>query len=90
MTSSVRKVMCLPRSKEIVPERQGAKRQNATRPGEAGARLATGAANADAQNPSGSVNRVQRPPFTTARNDELAPWCLFGPKFASGPLKMSR
>src|SRR6266850_5614439 len=39
---------------------------------------------------SGSVRRTQRPPFTTARNDEFAPWCLSGPKFASGPLKMSR
>ena len=39
---------------------------------------------------SGSVKRTQRPPLTTARKDELAPWCLSGPKLASGPLKMSR
>ena len=42
------------------------------------------------QNVSGSVKRIQRPPLTTARNDELAPWCLSGPKLTSGPLKMSR
>ena len=42
------------------------------------------------QNDSGSVTRTQRPPLTTARNDEFAPWCLSGPKLASGPLKMSR
>src|SRR5438045_3605312 len=41
------------------------------------------------QNASGSVRRVQRPPFTTARNEEFAPWCLSGPKLTSGPLKMS-
>jgi hypothetical protein len=41
------------------------------------------------QNVSGSVRRTQRPPFTTAKNDELAPWCLSGAKFTSGPLKMS-
>src|SRR4029079_1439934 len=39
---------------------------------------------------SGCVRRTQRPPFTTARNDEFAPWCLSGAKFTSGPLKMSR
>ena len=41
------------------------------------------------QNVSGSVRRTQRPPFTTARNDELAPWCFVALKLASGPLKMS-
>ena len=42
-----------------------------------------------AQKVSGSVRRTQRPPFTTARNEEFAPWCLSGPKLTSGPLKMS-
>lgn len=37
----------------------------------------------------GSVRHTQRPSLTTARNDELAPWCLSGPKLTSGPLKMS-
>ena len=41
------------------------------------------------QNESGSVTRTQRPPLTTARKDELAPWCLSAAKLTSGPLKMS-
>ena len=38
----------------------------------------------------GCVTLVQRPPFTTARNEEFAPCRMFGPKLICGPLKMSR
>jgi len=30
------------------------------------------------KSPAGRSGRTQRPPFTTARNDEFAPWCLSG------------
>jgi hypothetical protein len=35
------------------------------------------------------VTLVQRPPFTTARNEEFAPCRMFSPKLSCGPLKMS-
>ena len=37
----------------------------------------------------GCVTLVQRPPFTTARNEEFAPCRMFGPNLSCGPLKMS-